>query len=172
VHVLYLWRSVLTTTGHLRKRIEKILTFHEFFTFFELVVKVNLKAYKPCTFLESASNLLLKKVPYLFVGQPKILTLLWNFSIFKAYARVEDFHILKSCRTKVDCDKHMQLLRPQDSWISQNTQITPPYYLAPGYFIAGSFRRGSFRRGSFRRGSFRRGSFRRGVISSRSHFVP
>jgi hypothetical protein len=27
---------------------------------------------------------------------------------------VKDPKILKSCRTKVGCDKHMQLLRPQD----------------------------------------------------------
>jgi hypothetical protein len=77
------------------------------------VVKVDLQAYKPCIFLESASNLLPEKVSYHFLGQPKILTLLWKFSIFKVDARVEDLKILKSCRTKVGCDNHMQLLRPQ-----------------------------------------------------------
>jgi hypothetical protein len=40
------------------------------------IKKVDLEAYKPCTFLESASNLLPEKVRYHFVGQPKILTLL------------------------------------------------------------------------------------------------
>jgi hypothetical protein len=59
-------------------------------------------------------------------GQPKILTLLWKFSIFKADARVEDLNILKSWTTKVGCDKDMQLLRPQSFWISHKTQITPP----------------------------------------------
>jgi hypothetical protein len=90
------------------------------------MVKVDLEAYKPCTFLESASNLLREKVPYHFVGQPKILTLLWKCSIFEADARVEDLKILKSCRTKVGCDIYTQLLRPQGFWISQKTQITPP----------------------------------------------
>jgi hypothetical protein len=84
------------------------------------VVKVDLQGYKPCTFLESASNLLPEKVSYHFVGQPKILTLLCTD------ARVKDLKILKSCRSKVGCDKHIQLLRPQDFWISQKTQITPP----------------------------------------------
>jgi hypothetical protein len=121
VHVLYLRRSVLSTTGHSRKQIEKISK-----TFFYLAVKVDLQAYKPCTFLESASNLLPEKVPYFFVGQIKIFTLLRRFSIFKADARVEDLKISKSCRTKVGCDKHLQLLSPQGFWISQKTQITPP----------------------------------------------
>jgi hypothetical protein len=40
-----------------------------------------------------------KKVPDDFVGQPK-----------KA---VEDLKILISCRTKVGCEKHMQLSRPR-----------------------------------------------------------
>jgi hypothetical protein len=43
--------------------------------------------------LESASNLLPEKVPYYFVGQPKVLILLCKFSIFKADARVEDINI-------------------------------------------------------------------------------
>jgi hypothetical protein len=127
MHILYLWRSVNTATGHLKKRIEKIWKFHEFFTFFDLAVKVDLQVYKPSIFLESASNLLPEKVPYHFVGQTKNLTLLWNFKIFEADARVEDLKILKSCRTKVGCDNYMQFLRPQGFWISQKTQITPPY---------------------------------------------
>jgi hypothetical protein len=57
----------------------------------------------------------------------KILILQWKFSIFKADARVEDLLILKSFRTKVGCNTHVQLLRPQGFWISQKTQITPPY---------------------------------------------
>jgi hypothetical protein len=44
----------------------------------------------------------------------------------QADARVEDLKILKSCRTKVGCDKHMQLLKPQGVLISQKTEITPP----------------------------------------------
>jgi hypothetical protein len=127
VHILFLWRSVLTATGHLRKRIAKIGKFREFFTFFDLVVKVDLQANKPCTFLESASNFLVEKVPYHFIGQAKILTLLWKSSIFKADARVEDLKFLKSCRTKVGCDKQMQLLWPQGFWISQKTHITLPW---------------------------------------------
>jgi hypothetical protein len=70
--------------------------------------------------------LLPEKVPYPFVGQPKILTLLWKFSIFKADARVENLKVLKSCRMKVGCNKHVQLLGPQGFWISQKTHITPP----------------------------------------------
>jgi hypothetical protein len=94
-----------------------------FLPFFDLAVKVALYA---CTFLESASNLLPEKVPYLFVGQPKILTLLRKFSIFKADARVEHLKILKICRTKVGCNKYMQLLRPQVFEFLKKTQITPP----------------------------------------------
>jgi hypothetical protein len=127
MHILYVWRLVLTATGHLRKRIEKIWKFHEFFTFFDLVVKVDLQACKSCTFLESVSNFLPEKVPYHFVGQPKILTLLWKFWIFKTNARVENLKIIRSCRKIVGCDKCMQLLR-QGSWISQKAQITPHYY--------------------------------------------
>jgi hypothetical protein len=70
--VLYLWRSVQTTTGHIMKRIEKILKFYNFCNlFFNLVVKVDFPVCKPCTFLESASNLLSKKLQVL--GQPKML---------------------------------------------------------------------------------------------------
>jgi hypothetical protein len=43
---------------------------------FDLAVKLDLQTYKPCTFLESAKNFLAEKVPYLFVGHTKILTLL------------------------------------------------------------------------------------------------
>jgi hypothetical protein len=70
----------------------EILKISWIFTFFDLVVKVDLQAYKPCTI---------------------------QFSIFKADAQVEDLKILKSCITKVFCDKHMQLLRPQGFWISE-----------------------------------------------------
>jgi hypothetical protein len=77
----------------------EILKISWIFTFFGLVVKIDLLAYKPCTM---------------------------QFSIFKADAQVEDLKILKSCIPKVCCDKHMQLLRPQGFWISQKMEITPP----------------------------------------------
>jgi hypothetical protein len=76
----------------------------DFSPFFGLAVKVELQAYKPCTFLKSTSNFLPEKVRYLFEGQPKI------------------FNLQSRCR----CNKHMQLLGPQGFRISQKTQITPP----------------------------------------------
>jgi hypothetical protein len=35
------------------------------------------------------------------------------FNLQDQDAQVEDLKILKSCRTKVGCDKHVQLLRPK-----------------------------------------------------------
>jgi hypothetical protein len=72
VHDFCLWRSVLTILvygGFLRKQTEKILKFHEFFIFFYLAVKFNFHAH-----FSNQRNT--RKVPYLFVGQPQIFTLL------------------------------------------------------------------------------------------------
>jgi hypothetical protein len=76
VHVLYVWSSNMTA------------------------------GYKICTLLESASNLLLEKVPSLFLDEPKILNLqnfffFSKFSIFTSDVPAENLKILISCRTKV-----------------------------------------------------------------------
>jgi hypothetical protein len=80
----------------------EILKISWIFTFFGLVVKVDLLAYKPCTM---------------------------QFSIFKADAQVEDLKILKSCITKVFCDKHNATFTTTgflNFWIFEKMEITPP----------------------------------------------
>jgi hypothetical protein len=70
-------------------------------------------------------------VSYMCVGQPKIYTLLWKYSIFKVHTPVENLKILKSCRTKVGCDTHVQLLRPQGFSVKKNR--TSPNFV-PNWF--------------------------------------
>jgi hypothetical protein len=103
VHIFYLCRSVLIITGHLRKPIEKILKFIEFFS------KLTSKPKNHAQFWNQQAICYQKKVPYLFVGQSKILTLLWKFSIFvSGRAWVEEPKIVRNW-----CNKHVQLLLQQ-----------------------------------------------------------
>jgi hypothetical protein len=79
VHVLYIWRSVLIATGHLRKKFENIINF---FFFFNLTIKANLQTYKTCTFVESASNLLKEKSRGYCKPKLRSFRHSWNFYTF------------------------------------------------------------------------------------------
>jgi hypothetical protein len=70
VHVIYAWRSTLTTRS---KKVKNLWNFQNFsisFLRLPVAVRTYLHRYKICTFLESRSNLQLEKVPYRFMGQP------------------------------------------------------------------------------------------------------
>jgi hypothetical protein len=64
---------------------------------------------KICTFLVSASNLQLEKVPHRYIGQLQFLTFIWEFSIFKASKLPTNLKKIKYA--SIDFTSHHSFLR-------------------------------------------------------------